>query len=297
MSWPIYFGHSGENTQCKQTVTSEYVQLPALRLHYRAQGDKDGPPLLLIHGSFGSSRWWLPLMELLPDAVFAVAPDLRGCGDSDKPDSGYNIAQMADDLWHFVSAMGLSNIDLVGHATGGAVAVEYALHHLENLHSLTLVDSVPLEGARSPVETLALLAQMRDDRALLSRAIRSLMPSLAQNDDDAIMQAYMDSLVDVATEMAPAAFTEVAASVSAWNRSDDARRLTLPTLLVLGSMDHIVERDAVTRSLIAIPGANNLEIIHGVGHCPMIEAPLTFAEILINFIADDFANQTELDES
>lgn len=234
-------------------------------------------------------------MELLPDAVLVVAPDLRGCGQSDKPEQGYDIAQLADDVWQFVSALGWTDFDLVGHATGGAVAIEFALQHMGVLHSLTLVDSVPVEGVYSPVETLTVLAQMRDDPALLSQALRTLMPGFrSQDDGDGARQTYFDLLVEDASKMAPAAFTEVAVAVSGWNRFEDASRLTLPTLLIWGDMDHIVDRDAITRTLIAVPGATNLEILHGVGHSPMIEAPLAFAELLIDFITDDFADYDEI---
>ena len=64
---------------------------------------------------------------------------------------------------------------------------------------------------------------------------------------------------------------------------------TLPTLLIWGDQDIIVDRDATTRTLIAIPGANNLEVLHGVGHSPMLEAPQRLAEIYVNFITQDFA--------
>ena len=52
----------------------------------------------------------------------------------------------------------------------------------------------------------------------------------------------------------------------------------------------------MTRSLIAIPGANNLEVIRGVGHSPMIEAPLGLAERLIDFITEDYAEFEEVRE-
>ncbi len=43
-----------------------------------------------------------------------------------------------------------------------------------------------------------------------------------------------------------------------------------------------------TRTLSAIPGANNVEVMHGVGHSPMLEAPQRLAEIYVNFITQDF---------
>ena len=67
-----------------------FVETERLRFHYRTQGHADGPPMLLLHGSHASSRWWLPFLELLPNDILAIAPDLRGCGQSDKPDACEN---------------------------------------------------------------------------------------------------------------------------------------------------------------------------------------------------------------
>jgi pimeloyl-ACP methyl ester carboxylesterase len=270
--------------------SSKYIRTVNLRHHLLVQGDEDGLPVLLLHGSFGSSRWWLPFLEILPSEVHIVAPDLRGCGRSDKPDSGYGISEQADDIWKLITALGWSDFDLVGHSTGGAIAAEFALEHPGALHSLVLVDSVPLEGVYSPVETLRLLDQMRENRNLLAQALAQLMPSYFPGGDDPAKQAFFDSLVDDAAAMAPAAFTGVAEAVNAWNRFEDGRHLTLPTQLIWGEIDHLVEREAMTRTLIAIPGAYNLEVIQRVGHSPMIEAPLALAELVIDFVTEDFAD-------
>ena len=274
---------------------SKFVQTERLRFHCRVQGDPDGPPLLLLHGSYATGRWWEPFLEVLPESLLAVAPDLRGCGLSDKPESGYAIEAQAEDIRQLVDVLGWRDFDLVGHSTGGAVAIEFALHHMDVLHTLTLVDSVPIEGVYSPPDTLELLAQMQPRpgaRSLLTRALALLMPSLnpaGQNTAshglaDSPGASFLQALEEDASQMAPAAFTEVARAVSAWNRSADAGRLTLPTLLIWGELDTIVDRRATTRTLLAIPGANNLEVLRGVGHSPMIEAPIAFAERLIDFI-------------
>jgi pimeloyl-ACP methyl ester carboxylesterase len=44
----------------------------------------------------------------------------------------------------------------------------------------------------------------------------------------------------------------------------------------------------MTRTLVAIPGAANLEVLRNVGHAPMVEAPLLLAEKIVNFVAEDF---------
>ncbi len=264
-------------------ISSDYVDTARLRTHFRSHGERDGMPILFLHGSFASSRWWQPLFELLPDEFYAVAPDLRGCGQGGKPDEGYDIPSQAEDIAAFVDALGLRDFDLVGHAAGGAVAVEYVLGHPEAARSLILIDSVPIEGIFTPIETLTLLDQMRTDRGLLAQAMRLLAPGTAAADG-----SYFQQLVDDAAAMAPRAFTEVAVALGQWNRFADARALTLPTLLIWGEEDPIVPRDSMTRSLIAIPGANNLDVLKGVGHSPMLDAPLTLAEHIVRFVTDDF---------
>ena len=274
------------------TLSEKTVETARVRMHYREQGQPDGLPLLLVHGSFGSSRWWEPLLAILPDEIHAVALDLRGCGQSEKPDAGYTIEEQAEDLWAFVTAIGFDDFDLVGHASGAAVAIEFTLNHSSAVNTLSLIDPAPIEGVFTPLEAIMVLAQMRTDAALLRQALASLMPTYPVTAPE--QARFFDQLVTDAQQMAPAAFTAIAESLNRWNRFSEAKALTLPTLLIWGDQDHLVTRDAMTRSLIAIPGANNLEVMRDVGHSPMIEAPIGLAERLIEFITEDYAEFDEV---
>jgi len=273
---------------------------PRLTFQYRTHGDADGLPMLLLHGSFASSRWWEPFFAILPDEIYAIAPDLRGCGgsgrsnDSGRSEDGYEISDQAEDVAAFVDALGLQDFDLVGHSSGGAIAIEYTLTHPGRARSLILVDSAPVEGAFTPLEGYQLLEQMREDRGLLSQALSSLMPSTPPPTMSAEeFRAFFETLVDDASGMAPAAFTAVARALDHWNRFEEARYLSLPTLLLWGALDTLVDRDSTTRMLIAIPGAANLEVLAGVGHSPLIESPVVLAERIIDFITEDFDSYQE----
>ena len=267
------------------------IDTSRMTFHYRVHGDPDGLPMVLLHGNVGSSRWWEPFFAILPSAIYAVALDLRGYGGSTQSQEGYGIEEQAEDVAAFVEAMDLEDFDLVGHASGGAIAIEYALNHSERLRSLILVDTAPIEGVFTPLEGLRLLEQMRTDRALLRRALAALMPSApppTMTRDE--FEAFFEQIVDDAQQMAPAAGTAVAEALDRWNRFAEARALSLPTLLLWGSEDTIVDRDT---TLIAIPGAGNLEVLRGVGHSPMIESPVVLAERIIDFIAEDFVEYAE----
>ncbi len=264
-----------------------YVETPRLRFFCRSSGEEDGIPLLLLHGNFGTSRWWTPLFDALPDEVYAVAPDLRGCGGSDKPDAGYSIEEQASDLAALVEALRWESFHLMAHSTAGAIAVEYLLTFPHDVESLTLVDPAPIEGVFTPLDGYLLLEQMKEDRSLLREALRMLMPAVPIDGAHPEMVRFFEQLVEDASQMAPAAFTEITRSLAQWNRFADARLLTLPTLLIWGERDALVDRGTITRTLIAIPGANNLEVLRNVGHSPMIEAPVALANRWLDFLLTD----------
>lgn len=274
------------NAYTSAAITSHSITTSRLQVHYRSYGADDSIPVLLVHGSYATGRWWEPFMAILPDEILAIAPDLRGCGGSDRSSTGYAIDDQAADLEAFITALGWDEFDLVGHSSGGAITIEYALTYPGKARTLTLVDSVPLEGVFTPLETYVLLAQMRTDRNLLAQALHTLMPTLDLSNPAAL--DYFEQLVSDAQEMDPAAFTALADALNQWNRFGEGRSLRLPTLLIWGDQDLIVDRDSVTRTLIAIPGAHNLEVLRSIGHSPMIEAPIALAERLIDFITEDY---------
>lgn len=264
-----------------------------LKMSYLEQGNPDGLPLVLVHGSFATSRWWERFMAVLPPAIHILAPDLRGCGATDQPMTGYSIEELAEDVAALLDDLGWDDVDLMGHASGGAIAMELALTQPGLLRTMILVDSAPIEGVFTPVDTFMVLEQMREDESLLRRGMAALMPSLDIDGED---KSLFEQLIADAQAMAPPVFTEIATALGQWNRFADARRLTLPTVLIWGDQDIIIDRDATTRMLIALPGANNLEVLRGVGHAPMLEAPVALAERVIEFTTDEFEDFAEVRE-
>lgn len=261
-----------------------YVSASGLQLYYQSSGV--GPqPVVLVHGSFASSRWWQPVQALLPGEQFTCyAPDLPGCGRSDRPDApaSYAIEQQAAALAELIDRLDLWDVHLVGHSLGAAVALSYAATTAGRLRSLTLVSTPSPQGTSTPPEGYTLLEQMRNDRSLLLQALASIMPAHAPD-------TFFQQLVDDAQAQAPAAFSATARALQQWRLDPEAlRQLRLPVLLVWGDRDQIVERRVQTDLLLSIPGANNLEVLRGCGHTPMLERPEAFVQVLLNFIGQDF---------
>jgi pimeloyl-ACP methyl ester carboxylesterase len=80
-----------------------------------------GKPLLLLHGWPEFWLTWEPVMTRLASRFTLIAPDLRGFGDSDKPDGPYGPDQHADDMLALLDALGIDRTGVVGHDVGGAV--------------------------------------------------------------------------------------------------------------------------------------------------------------------------------
>ena len=137
-----------------------------------------GTPLVLIHGNWGSSTWWEPVLERLPNGRRAVAPDLRGRGQSRGPDTDYGIASMANDVLAFADALDLGKFDLVGHSLGSCVAMEIALAHPERLRSLVVVSPGWIDGMPGAYAIPERQKQLKDDPAFLAMALRAIAPAV-----------------------------------------------------------------------------------------------------------------------
>lgn len=261
-----------------------FVQTPDLRLHYQRLGS--GPQaIVFLHDSFATGRWWQPTAAGLSAEIYTCyLLDLAGSGASSSPadPASYNIERQAADLAAFVESLDLWAFDLVGHSLGAAIALTYAVRQPSRLRSLALVSAPSPHGTPTPPEGLELLEQMRSNRALLAQALASTMPSRPPD-------AFFQQLVEDAQRQAPAAFTANALALADWRLSEASlAQLRLPVLLVWGDRDHIVERNVQRQLLLAIPGANNLEVMRGAGHCPMLERSEGFLQVLLDFIGQDF---------
>src|SRR5262249_14206390 len=86
----------------------------------------DAPLLVALHGMGLRGEVWAGLAELVADSHRVLAPDIRGHGDSDKPDSGYSLADLTEDLRAWFERLGAERATLVAHSYGARVALNFA---------------------------------------------------------------------------------------------------------------------------------------------------------------------------
>ena len=100
-----------------------------------------GPPLLLIHGISSSERGFEPIIPQLAEYFSPITYDLRGHGDSDKPEHGYLYDEYISDLDAILTAMGLERPLILGHSLGGLIALWWAARYPNRAAAMVIEDS------------------------------------------------------------------------------------------------------------------------------------------------------------
>lgn len=124
----------------------ERVKTPGAEINVAIGGK--GPPLLLIHGNPLTHVSWHRVVPLLTGHFTVVAPDLRGYGDSSKPDggedhAGYSFRAMGEDNFAVMSHFGFDRFTLAGHDRGARVAFRMTLDRPDRIERMAALDIVP----------------------------------------------------------------------------------------------------------------------------------------------------------
>ncbi len=116
------------------------IMTNGIRMHYVTQGD--GPLIVLMHGFpefWYSWRYQIPF--LAEHGYTAVAPDLRGYNDTDKPRTGYDVATLTRDIAGLIQGLGQERAIVVGHDWGGALAWAFAMNYPEMTERLIVMNA------------------------------------------------------------------------------------------------------------------------------------------------------------
>jgi pimeloyl-ACP methyl ester carboxylesterase len=269
-----------------ETTEIEVIAADGARLRGHRCGDPDGPTVLLVHGYIESVGFWAPVVRRLAAAgLDIVVVDQRGHGDSDRGDAPFDCETLAGDVRAWVEGLDLRDAVLAGHSMGGVSAMAFAGSHPElaaqRLRSLVLVATLAFP------EPLFGLPDVKVDHARTVRVLERLVALetlglvfLARVfgtwPTRAALEATRDSLLA----------TDVATRVDAMRmlRDFDLRPLltsiTLPTLVVAGSHDRLTPLAGNEVIADLIPGAR-IEVLHGMGHMLMFEAPDAVTDAIV----------------
>ena len=269
------------------------VTAGGMSVHYRDQGCRDCPAIVLIHGSNSSLHTFEPLSPLREDKYRLISYDQPGHGlTGPHPLDDYSPRGMFEALDAVVEATGVERFALAGHSMGGWIAWRYALERPDRLWALILISASgapqtpnseepkPYLGARITRHSVGrLLAQHITPRYFVEQ---SLFDSVF---DDA---RVTETMVDRYWELLRLPGNRRAAGLLALvdREPEYGRRLTelsLPTLILWGDKDLVVPLHDATTFDDLIPNSD-LQVFKDVGHLPTEEVPDRTAAAIDNFL-------------
>ncbi len=121
-------------------MIDHYEQINGVRIHYL---DRDGgpPPIVLLPGLSANAHAFDGLIAAgLSPRFRTIAPDLRGRGDSGKPDTGYTLEDHAADVLGLLDHLGIERATILGHSFGGLLTIYLAAHYPKRVSKIVLID-------------------------------------------------------------------------------------------------------------------------------------------------------------
>lgn len=230
-----------------------------------------------------------------------VSYDQLGTGHSDKPDddSLWTIERYAREVEAVRTGLGLGQVHLLGHSWGGWLAIEYAVTYPNAIAGLilegTCADMTQFRAELEPLrralgtETEAMMRRYeaagtfdhREYRAAITLLnYRHVWPAHTWSELLEYHMAYWNSRIYEVIQ-GPNEFC-CTGNLKNWNRLDDLRRVTCPTLIFVGEHDHITPACS-KRMAEALPNAE-LHVIADCGHGVMREAPKEYFSVLFEFL-------------
>lgn len=268
-------------------ATGRLLDLPMGRLHVDEAGDATGAtPLLLIHGFASSLRAWDPMLAELSGDRRVVRVDLLGHGSSDKPPRGYAIPAQADAVCAALDQLRIDRVIAVAHSGGGDVVVAMLERERSRVAGAVLLGTAPdLSFVHLPITARlvslpllgGLLWRSASDEMIRAGLVKTFAPSFP-----AVPAIYVSDV----RRMTHRSHVQGRAQLERYKKQRDltsrVARTEAPLLVIFGDQDQWVDPRAAARWASATHA--EVEILRGVGHTPMAEAPGPTAARIIDFV-------------
>jgi pimeloyl-ACP methyl ester carboxylesterase len=274
-----------------QTFVTRRLEVEGRQLNVVSLGDeREGPPVLFIHGLGGTWKNWLENMPQLAQRRRAVAVDLPGFGDSEMPADGeITIAHYGEIVERACELLSLGEVDVVGNSMGGFVAAELALVHPERVRRLVLVDAagISINDLHRWPTRLLMRAVVWQGRWAAGQKMMLLRPRLRHVGFRSIVRHPTRLALDLIAEQAGGpgmpGFVLASDALLDYDFRDRLSDISCPTLVIHGEEDMLVPMADAWEFQRFIRGAR-VRILPDTGHVPMLERPQTFNALVEDFL-------------
>ena len=272
-------------------MTRHTAQSGNVTLSYSVEGEGDQTVLLLMGLGGRAADWGEVFPSALARRYRVIRFDHRGVGGSPAVPGGYSLNDMAKDATAVLDAARVERAHVVGYSMGGMISQLVATTHAERVDRLVLL-STHFGGADTVPPTTEAM-QLFDPKQMLSRG-RSADAMMRFSMEILTAKGFLERAPDALKQMVdnvraepttPVAFLAQMQAIIGSDRSKIVRDIRKPTLVIHGTDDTLIPTGNGRLLNERIPGSR-LEILPGVGHMPMLEAPDKLAELVLGFLGE-----------
>jgi len=249
------------------------------KIHYRDEGSRDGPALLLIHGSNSMLQTWEPLVALLGDKYRLISLDLYGHGlTGPNPTGAYDAGTNTGAAVRVLDTVGVDKAYWVGNSMGGWLTWRAGLSVPDRTLGLVLIDAAGAQVEQKIQPYLgARLAQSSIGQILLPEITPRFLVKSSLEENFARPELLTEELVDRYWELLRSPGNRKAAVDRGKTPREPEKwaevgRLKMPVLLLWGEQDKVIPLSHARAFATAIPGSK-LITYADAGHLPMEETP------------------------
>jgi pimeloyl-ACP methyl ester carboxylesterase len=256
-------------------------------LAYIDRGDRSVPTVVLIHGYTDSARDWVPMLPYLSKRYRLILVDIRGHGQSSKPECCYTRLDFAYDIKLLLDALGVRKADIVGHSLGSIIAQTFAEYWPERTAHVVLISSTggspPGRPKKPGFDFAAQIRKLKEPIDPDSPFMIAWWDSPTPVDPDFIRRQRKDA-AGIPLRVWLAVLDQALPADNVYgDLQSTLPRLKAPTLLIWGSKDPIMQEDVRQSLRDALPHAQ-VKIFDGLGHNPFWEDPRGVADAVNAFL-------------
>ncbi len=263
------------------TASRFAVLEPGLRVHYRDEGNRDGPVIMLIHGSNASLHTWEKWVANLGKDYRIISLDLPGHGLTGKnPGGGYDNASYVEVVDRLLVKLNIDKAVIGGNSMGGGVSWLYTIKHPDKVDALLLVDAsgqpyaksgkIPLGFRLMRMPVLKEAARFIAPRSIFESSVKTSM-NVQTKIDDGLIDRYWELNRYPGNREATMQRFSTPNSMTPGTKETLAT-IKVPVLILWGARDNLIPVSSAKWFAQAIPQAK-LIIYPDVGHIPMEEIP------------------------
>lgn len=257
-----------------------------LKLHYRVQGNPDGPWMVLLNGLLSDTTMWSGVLPGLSDRFRILTFDSRGQGRSEAPPEGpYPTALLAAEAWELFRALNITRPWLIGLSNGSAMSLELLSAHPEAFPGAVLTSAMPrfdfalslkaehwahcLEVGGPLMQFDAVAPFLWGDRFLEAR--------------HGVLRAYHQ--VVTGGDRPQHGNLHQIRGTQGWDIRDRLARIQAPVLLLSGAEDLLTPPWKCLETAQGIRGSR-FEVVPGIGHAYPVENPKAFVARVRQFVTE-----------